>query len=289
MEEYPTALIVEDKEEQLDIRKDTFSNHNFQIIGVQNLKDALDKFRGSPAIDIVIIDINLNEGNDSDQTGVAIAKEIKLRKPSLPIIAYSGKADELSEDDAEIFKDLFLKGQFDRQGLNSKIVEWKAIATEYRKKRLEQASQSYKRFGGNSNPKHNDPKIESVREYLDEDHITVNKSPNGKPEEVIRAAGWTLKLLQAGLRDVDGKLIKLEVAVPFWLKKSGSDVFTVILHQHELVYATSDKKETSINNAIITMRGYFSKFKKKPVSELSEEESSLKEYLNVVFNEQVAG
>src|SRR5947209_5366245 len=108
----PLALIVEDREEQLELRMELLESMGFHSIGVTNWTDALEEFRATSAIDIVITDIDLGD-KDAERTGVNLAREIKRRRGDLPIVGYSAAFGEgdLGRADWALFDSHAAKGE----------------------------------------------------------------------------------------------------------------------------------------------------------------------------------
>src|SRR5947209_6893864 len=97
-----TVLIIDDEETGLHVRKLVLESEGYQVLSARNGSEGLDLF-ARKRVDAVITDQNM-PGMD----GVQLAKEIKKRKPALPVIMLS--ALQSPPDDAVV--DAFVvKGQ----------------------------------------------------------------------------------------------------------------------------------------------------------------------------------
>ncbi|WP_372794315.1 PAS domain S-box protein [Lutibacter sp.] len=90
-----TILVVEDEEYNMMYIHELFSKTNFKIIEADNGKQAIELSDKYPEIDLILMDIKMPimDGNEA-------MKEIKKKKPSLPIIALSAFAMESDKKDA---------------------------------------------------------------------------------------------------------------------------------------------------------------------------------------------
>jgi CheY-like chemotaxis protein len=79
----PVILCVDDEENQLTIRKFLLEREGYAVLAASSGQQALDLL-GSHEIDIVLSD-HLMPG----LTGAELARQIKLRKPDLPVILIS--------------------------------------------------------------------------------------------------------------------------------------------------------------------------------------------------------
>lgn len=84
-----TILVAEDEDYNMMYLNELFSKTNFEIIEAINGKQAVELFEKHPEIDIVLMDIQMPIMDGSEAM-----KEIRRKKPSLPIIAISAFAME---------------------------------------------------------------------------------------------------------------------------------------------------------------------------------------------------
>ncbi len=86
-----TVLVVEDEEVNFQFIKEILSVNNPNVIWAKNGKQAIEKCKNNPEIDIVLMDIRMPVMNGYEST-----KEIKKIRPELPVIAQTAYA--MSDD-----------------------------------------------------------------------------------------------------------------------------------------------------------------------------------------------
>jgi len=97
----PLILCLEDNESYLRLRKAVLEKEGYNVIGVSTEKEALSTLRDAPVC-MVLADHMLR-----GTTGVALAAKMKVIKPGVPVILYSGKQPEtLANVDVFINKDV---------------------------------------------------------------------------------------------------------------------------------------------------------------------------------------
>ena len=97
----PLILCLEDEASYLRLRKAVLEKNGYNVIGVNAAKDALDTLREAPVC-MVLADHMLR-----GTTGTALAAEMKLIKPDVPVVLYSGQQPEtLTNVDVFIKKDV---------------------------------------------------------------------------------------------------------------------------------------------------------------------------------------
>ena len=95
------VLCVDDEVEALNLRKAMLESHGYRVLTATNAEEALKLF-DCEAVDVVLTD-HLLKG----QTGTALAAEMKLRKPGVAVVIYSGVArvpDDMYKADVFIAK-----------------------------------------------------------------------------------------------------------------------------------------------------------------------------------------
>ena len=80
-------LIVEDDEISLEFLKELFEPYEIKMLSAYNGQDAIDVCKTNPAIDLILMDVQLPIMN-----GREAKKEIKKLRPELPIIAQTAFA-----------------------------------------------------------------------------------------------------------------------------------------------------------------------------------------------------
>jgi DNA-binding response OmpR family regulator len=86
-----TILCVEDEELQLQLRKFLFESAGFRTTLARDCGEALEMLENNE-VDAVVLDYRL-AGSD----GLAVAQEIKKRRPTVPIVMLSGSTSEPEE------------------------------------------------------------------------------------------------------------------------------------------------------------------------------------------------
>src|SRR5687767_1688091 len=129
----PVALILEDQPDLLKSRRNLFNVSGFQAICVRTAAEALREFIGTPAVDIIVADINLDTLNADDVSGVSVATTIRAMRPDVPIVAVSAKVDSLSSSQRQPFTDALVKGKkLNISDYNGKLEQWRDEAVAYR-------------------------------------------------------------------------------------------------------------------------------------------------------------
>lgn len=87
----PTMLLVEDKQNVLEVHRRSFEEMGAYVITATNAEDAVKLFRRHAGIiSGVVTDLRLVDDTDEgDVSGALIAKEVKTREPDLPTVCVS--------------------------------------------------------------------------------------------------------------------------------------------------------------------------------------------------------
>jgi DNA-binding NtrC family response regulator len=83
---------VEDEKAQLKMRKMLLESAGFHVLEAQSARSAMEAFRSSH-VDAVVMDYWL-----SGQNGTALAEEMKMMRPRIPIVMLSGFASLPGEE-----------------------------------------------------------------------------------------------------------------------------------------------------------------------------------------------
>jgi CheY-like chemotaxis protein len=228
----PVALLVEDTPELLRARQHLFNVSGFQAICVSTAVDALREFIATPAVDIIIADINLDRANEDDVSGVDVAATIREMRPDLPIVAVSGRIDSLLESQRRPFTDTLVKGKkLTAPDFDAKLEKWRDDAIAYRERRSLSGKRAVAELEANDDFQPIDYQV--IREFLPGRHPVDGADGRravATPEEVLREAGWWLQLVQAGkpvaANGAGGARTQLAVLV--WVRSEGAEVVAVL-------------------------------------------------------------
>ena len=255
----PVALLVEDTPELLRARQHLFNVSGFQAICVSSAVDALREFIATPAVDIIIADINLDRANESDVSGVDFAATIREMRPDLPIVAVSGRIDTLHESQRRPFTDTLVKGKrLNAPDFDAKLDKWRKDANDYRQRRSQSGKRAVEELDANDDFQPID--YEVIREFLPGrqpvDESTDRRHAVATPEEVLREAGWWLQLVQAG-RPVAANgagAARTRLAVLVWVRKE-DDEFVAVLHGFSSVSYRASSCDDAVEGLFKIMYG----------------------------------
>ena len=279
----PVALLVEDKPELLKAKQNLFNVSGFQAICVRTAAEALREFIATPAVDIVIADINLDSSNRWDVSGVDVAAAIHDMRPGVPIVAVSGQFDSLSQEQTRPFCDSLIKGKnLTLPDYNAKLEQWRDEAIAYRERRTNSSKRAVESLEVDLQVPAVD--FEVLREFLPGRRTSKESRPRrsavASPDEVLREAGWWLQLVQAG-RTV-GAGTRTELAVLVWLRKEESD-HVAVLHGFSFLSCRGEEPADAVEQLLKIMAAYNSG-KMPPPPDVSEgERQRLLAHLEAVF------
>jgi CheY-like chemotaxis protein len=238
-ENRPVALLIEDDANLLRAKQNLFNVSGFQAICVRTAAEALREFVATPAVDIIIADINLDITNDADKSGIDVATTIRQMRRDVPIVAVSGRVDSLDKAEREPFNDSLVKGKkLSILDYDAKLELWLDQAVAYRERRTASSKRAVVALEADHESHAID--YEVLREFLPGRQTTEESDDSGAhvaaPDEVLRAAGWWLQLVQAGqaVRSDDMNDARTLLAVPIWLRKDGAEHLAV-LHGYSFV------------------------------------------------------
>jgi CheY-like chemotaxis protein len=256
----PVALLVEDTPELLRSRQQLFNVSGFQAICVSNAADALREFIATPAVDIIIADINLDRSNEDDVSGVDVAATIREMRPDLPIVAVSGRIDSLKESQCRPFTDTLVKGRrLSAPDFNARLEKWRDDAIAYRERRSQSSKRAVQELEANDDFQAIDYHV--IREFLP-GRQPVTEPPEARragatPDEVLREAGWWLQLVQAG-RSVAANgagSAHTRVAVLVWVRAEG-DEYVAVLHAFSSVSCRAASCDEAVEGLFKIMYAY---------------------------------
>ena len=238
-ENRPVALLIEDRPELLRAKQNLFSVSGFQAICVRTAAEALREFVATPAVDIIIADVNLDVSNDRDKSGIDVAATIRQMRRDVPIVAVSGHVNSLKDGEREPFSDSLVKGtSLTIRDYDAKLEKWLGEAVAYRQRRTDSSRRAVAALEADEQSHTID--YEVLREFLPGRQSTEELDVSGPrvtaPDEVLRAAGWWLQLVQAGqrVRNDDASDARTLLEVPIWLRKDGAEHMAV-LHGYSFV------------------------------------------------------
>ena len=281
--ERPIALIIEDDVAKLRTRRKLFADGGFQPIEAASVAEAFRQFRSTPTVDLVVADINLNASEPTDRSGVKVVKDITTQRPGLPVVGLSGRVNELTDDEKEGFTELVLKGGWRKKEIKGQLERWRKHALDYRRGRTEAARDQLAAMRRQHVPA---PDVELIRGFLPGTHLATEEDV-ATPDEILRSAGWRLRLVEAGWRprgraSGSAGTARTWGVVPFWIREEVG-VTIALLHGHPCIYSDSAGEEDAVEGALTLMYGYHRQFKNAVGEALGPEMEALREYLQRIF------
>jgi CheY-like chemotaxis protein len=279
----PIALLVEDKPDLLKARRNLFNVSGFQAICVRTAAEALREFIATPAVDIIVADINLDPHDEHDVSGVDVAATIREMRPDVPIVAISGQFDSLSKAQTGLFTDSLVKGKsLSIPDYDAKLDKWRGDAIAYRERRTTSSKRALEALeDGESHV----IDYQVLREFLPGRKSTSeSETPStsvASADEVLRAAGWWLQLIQAG-KTVGSDSTSTRLAVLVWLRKDESDHLAV-LHGYSFLACRAPEAGEAVERLLAIMAAYHSGRLHLGSAINEAERQRLARHLNAVF------
>ncbi len=130
-------LLVEDEEEVSSVVEEILVEHGYQVFAAFNLAEAFNLFNSGPGqFDLVISDVVLPDGS-----GINFTDYVHSQTPDLPVLVYSGYADDKSQLSIIMERNLpFLRKPFSRFDLLSTIHR---LIREHKSRRLTLSGRKY--------------------------------------------------------------------------------------------------------------------------------------------------
>jgi CheY-like chemotaxis protein len=289
----PVALLVEDKPELLKAKQNLFTVSGFQAICVRSAAEAMREFIATPAVDIIVADLNLDSANEQDLSGMEVAARIREMRPDVPIVAVSGQIDSLSTAQRQPFTDSLIKGKKLTLGdYDAMLEKWRSDAIAYRERRTSCSKRAVEALEARAEAIPVD--YEVLREFLPGRQSTIEpqarQSSFASPDEVLRDAGWWLQLIQAGKTVADGftTSTRTHLAVLVWLRKEDSDHIAV-LHGFSFLSCKGPEPAEAVERLLKLMAGYHAG-KLPPATDVNESERRrLRTHLDAVFGTKQSG
>jgi CheY-like chemotaxis protein len=276
----PVALILEDQPDLLKSRRNLFNVSGFQSICVRTAAEALREFIGTPAVDIIVADINLDTLNEDDVSGVSVATTIRAMRPDVPIVAVSAKVDSLSNTQRQPFTDSLVKGQrLTSRDYDGKLEQWRNEAVAYRERRSASSKRAIQALEADGSRVID---YAVLREFLpgrqaDTEQTSSASVPSA--DEVLRAAGWWLQLIQAGEAAGDNTP-STRLAVPVWVRKEETDHIAV-LHGFSFLSSRATEAAEAVEQLLQLMAAFHSG--RQPLNVSNSERERLLSHLKAVF------
>ena len=283
----PVALLLEDKPELLKAKQNLFTVSGFQAICVRTAAEALREFIATPAVDIIVADLNLDPDNERDLSGVDVAHKIREMRPDVPIVAVSGHIETLSTAQKQPFTDSLIKGKrLSLPDYDAMIEKWRCDAIAYRERRTSSSKRAVEALEAHEVPPPVD--YEVLREFLPGRQTTAKpqRRPNSvaSADEVLREAGWWLQLIQAGKNVGNGvrTTTRTQLAVLIWLRKEDADHIAV-LHGFSFLSCRGSEPAEAVEKLLKLMAGYHAD-RLPPATDVNESERQrLRAHLDALF------
>src|ERR1044071_8779463 len=108
----PVVLLIDDMQKARELHSELLRLNGFTTIAVASRAEAEQELRAGPGVDIVVTDVNLDESEIGDISGIHLASKIREIRPEIPIIGYSGRFEEneLPRQYLQLFESVHLRG-----------------------------------------------------------------------------------------------------------------------------------------------------------------------------------
>lgn len=137
MEVRPTILIVDDDLNSLHNRTAMFAESGLAVREAASMNKAVELIGDQgDEIDLAIIDINLT-GDPLDQSGIRLARLLRDRHPTVPVVAYSAyySEDEVNPDLHTLFAEWVVKGSMSVRSLDEFVDRCQLLAQQHHRSR----------------------------------------------------------------------------------------------------------------------------------------------------------
>jgi CheY-like chemotaxis protein len=285
----PVAVLVEDDPQVLQLRQRMLNGVGFVTIGVKTSQEALREVRSGPSIDMVITDVNLNRDDEDDRSGVTLAADIKQFSPDLPIVGYSGlfNEDEISPVDRELFLSYVPRARLGPEELIDQAREWVGVALGYRTSRTRRADFELERLRQKYKIRPRD--FETLRSCVPEGSAGKVSGPVVTADELLRRAGYRLRMIQAGEARprLDGQHATIRRPIIVWLR-SDANAVVVEVANFPTLYAHGESEGEAVRQLLLLLDGYHLDFaepteEKKAAQLEAEPVKRLRAFLKEIF------
>lgn len=278
------ALLVEDDQISLDIRREMLNGRGFATVAVQNEEEALREFAASPGVDLVITDIRLRPERRTDKSGVVLARRIKAISAKVPIVGYSAAfaEKELSDDDRAPFTSYYARGGSEPAQIIRHIEEWKVLADEFREQRQAEARGRLRKF----REKYGQPDpVYSTLRFLVPNRLLTGEDLSCV-EDVLRNAGFQLRIIDRGYArpTIEDETAEVRSRILVWLRREADAVVAEVYGFSEF-YSFGDTEEDAIRNVLLLLDGFHRDLSNDQEERLGSNERTrdIEEFLKSVF------
>jgi CheY-like chemotaxis protein len=269
------VLIVDDDETTRELYKELFELMGFAVVGASSYEDAYRELRACPSIDLMLTDVNLHRDKEHDMSGLDLARDIRMMRPDLPIVGYSGRFSEgdLSGDADNIFYVKRIKGHNTPLDWRADLELWRRAATTYRAKRLSKARDELERLQRKYN-------MDSYDITLLQEYLPLLIRPDSI-ETVLQHAGYRSAFIDKGrIAGIPGGgTLSVSFPIPIWLR-TGADDVTAELTRFPDVCATASEEQIAVERLLVVIA---TKYREFSAAEHTNEEDELFKYLQVVL------
>lgn len=254
----PLVLVVEDDDQARELRGSSLSTAGMAVIPVPDRESALACLRDGPAVDLIVTDIDL--GNGDERGGLELARTVLSGYDAdVPVVAYSGRYydEDLSAEDIRLFRLHQTKGQLSRRRIVQFERECFELANEHRSKRLRRSTAA-----------------KEAQSRLGSATVTKQLTLTGSFDEIENA----LASLNYELRLISSDAFKaLASTVAVWMRIGPDAVEVQVCGQPYLHWSAPAERE-AIEGLVHVMVGYASDLVDSPRS-LSPDLIRLRSYL----------
>ncbi len=280
----PVTLVVEDDERLLRARKELFTDVGFVVLGASSYEEGLREFRTGPAVDLVILDLNLDRLAPDDRSGVSLARAIRETKPSPPVIGYSSffNEEDLVPEDRAMFDAYVPKARLAPRELVTLANEWLELALKYRRSRGHLVARELERLGQKYEIRERD--FEILRSFLPGLASAGTKQEAESPDELLRSAGFRVRLIEPGepRPSVDGDESRIVAPFLLWIRSEADATIAEVSGCPEL-YQYGHDDDDAIHQLLLLMDGYYQDLHSPQEHEESPRVASLRSFLRHVF------
>lgn len=198
----PIALVVDDNPIVLEARLQYFRRKGFRALGAATKADALRQVKNTPALDIVVTDLDLSGGKSRPTNeGEDLAKEIREFRSDLPIVAYTAhqEPDYLKSVNWKVFTKTISKVGAG-EDIEKHLHICRDLALEHKRRRIEIAKSELLRLQKKYDIADYD--VATLRAFLpglvSQSAGTESDGDPQSADDVLRDAGYHLHLIEAG-------------------------------------------------------------------------------------------
>src|SRR5262245_1693819 len=105
----PVALVVNSRRSIRTSRLELLQSVGFEAVGAGTPAEALGYF-DSHEVNIAILEIDLDDHDPYDSSGVVLARAMRRKDTGLPIVGVSGAVDTIPAEQRDAFTECYFKG-----------------------------------------------------------------------------------------------------------------------------------------------------------------------------------